>query len=124
MAANSKPSWWTAEDDDAAESYVQVDLAGDYRAIGDNENPDDYCADPEVIAGMARVSAFIDLHASKWTCRRCRYWESNAGEKGQCHGPELACGCTRSFDACEQFSPRDFNAQLQPQPKPVQGELF
>lgn len=44
----------------------------------------------------------LDLYA----CRRCEFWQSADGEKGECKGPEVQCGLTSRNSGCEQFWPR------------------
>ena len=84
-----QPEWWRAEDDRATDQIRQFDHECEIAAID--------------VARLERIAA----PPAGWRCRTCRFWSSPDGRRGECAGPELACGMTRANDGCEQHELRD-----------------
>lgn len=87
------PPWWLSADDDALRSYAEW-LRIEWPEV------DEYTPDSVINA----VTADYDFNV--WNCRRCCYWSSADGARGQCTAPETSCGVTRAVDLCEQWESR------------------
>lgn len=100
----SLPTWWTKKDTVMVEAYHRWQKQADAFTLADLGGPDggDWSKEAE--------AHFASKMHENWTCRRCRYFDSLDGERGDCRGPELECGRVLGDSMCEQWEPREIAA--------------
>lgn len=97
---NGKPSWWTKEDDEAARRFVEWEETDWFPPVIDGQDAETWALSEQFANATRILDLFLALHVSKWTCRRCEFWNSSDGMNGNC------CILERDTEwdsCCEEF---------------------